>query len=337
MHVLVTGGTGFLGEALCRRLRERGLTVSSLARRSSPSLAAIEVEQCPADLSDRDAVVDAARGCAAVFHVAAKAGAWGAREDYYRTNVVGTDNVIAACRAHGVGKLIYTSSPSVVHAGADLEGVDESIPYARHFLAVYPETKALAERRVLAANSPELATLALRPHLIWGPGDTQLLPRILERARAGRLRFIGRSSRLIDTIYIDNAVEAHLNAFDRLGPGAACAGKAYFISQGQPAPLDVMVNALLSAAGYPAEHRRIPYRLAYTIAVLSELVYRSLRLKAEPLLTRWAVEHLGTAHWFDISAARRDLGYAATVSSAEGLARLREWLRGSASLQGLPR
>jgi nucleoside-diphosphate-sugar epimerase len=260
-----------------------------------------------------------------VIHCAAKAGAWGRFDDYYATNVGGTDNVIAACAMNAVPRLVHTSSPSVVHAGADLDGVDESAPYAAHFRAHYPHTKALAEQRVLAANSPALATVALRPHLIWGPADPHLLPRLVARARAGRLRFVGPPGQRIDTTYVDNAAHAHLDALDRLVPGAACAGRAYFISQGQPQATEQVVNDLLKACGFAPETRRVSLRLAYAAGAVLEGVYGLLRLESEPPMTRFLAEQLGTAHWFDIGAARRDLGYAPRVSTGEGLGRLAEW------------
>lgn len=326
MKVLVTGGGGFLGLAICRRLRACGHDVRALNRQRYATLDALGVEQHAADLRNIDLVALAAEGCDAVIHTAAKAGAWGPLIEYYETNVRGTDHVLAACEIHRIDRLVYTSSPSVVHNGADLEGVDERVPYAQHFLAPYPQTKALAEQRVLAANSPTFATVALRPHLIWGPGDPHLLPRILDRARRGRLRLIGETSKKIDTIHVENAAEAHVLALEKLAPGASIAGKAYFISQGEPMLQDAMINALLNAAGFPPEVRRLPLGAAKFLGAALESVYKLLRIQAEPPLTRFMVEQLSTAHWFDIGAAQRDLGYTPGVSTSEGLARLSEHL-----------
>ena len=191
MKALVTGGGGFLGAAIVRGLLARGTAVRSFSRQSYPALDALGVEQVQGDIADTAAVTAAARGCGVVFHVAAKPGIWGDYAGYHRTNVVGTSSVIAACRAAGVQRLIYTSSPSVVFDGRDMEGVDESVPYPAHYEAHYPRTKALAEQAVIAANDAQLATVSLRPHLIWGPGDNHLLPRMVARARAGQLRRIG--------------------------------------------------------------------------------------------------------------------------------------------------
>jgi len=228
--ILVTGGGGFLGGAVVRQLLARGDAVRSLQRSDAPGLRDLGVEVVRADLADAGAVVSAANGCDAIIHVAAKAGIWGAYAEYHRANVIGTRNVIDACHELGIQRLVYTSTPSVIHSGRDVEGVDESAPLSTHFETAYPATKAEAERLVLAANGSGLATVALRPHLIWGPGDPQLTARILARARAGRLRLVGGGVKLIDSIYIENAAQAHLLALDHLTPGSPCAGKAYFIT-----------------------------------------------------------------------------------------------------------
>lgn len=324
MNALVTGGGGFLGKAIVYRLLARGDRVRSLARSSYPELREAGVETLQGDVSDAGAVERAVEGCDVVFHVAARVGAWGPRSEYVRTNVTGTENVLAACRRHAVAKLVYTSTPSVVHAGGDIEGADESLPYAEHFESAYPETKAEAERRVLAANGKTLSTLALRPHLMWGPGDNHLIPRLLARARAGRVRLIGRRDKLVDATYIDNAAEAHMQAADRLHPDAACAGRAYFIAQGEPFPSGELLNAILQAAGLPPETRRVPTSVAWCAGALAEAVYHLLGREEEPPLTRFVARQLATAHWYDLGAARRDLGYSPSISTREGLARLRE-------------
>jgi nucleoside-diphosphate-sugar epimerase len=322
MIALVTGGGGFLGSALVRRLVARGDTVRSLARQRYVALDQLGVRQYQGDVGDAGAVAIAVAGCDIVFHVAARAGIWGRYDDYYRTNVTGTVNVVASCCTHGVRRLVYTSSPSVVFNGRDMEGIDESVPYPAHHAAPYPRTKALAEQLVLRANSAALATVALRPHLIWGPGDTNLIPRILTRARAGRLRRIGKEPKRIDSIYIDNAADAHLLAADRLAPGSAIAGKVYFLSQGQPVPLWDLVNRILAAAGLPPVTRTVPVWSAHLIGWVLEAAYGLLGRAEEPPMTRFLAAELATAHWFNIAAARRDLGYEPRVSIDEGLRRL---------------
>jgi 2-alkyl-3-oxoalkanoate reductase len=329
MKALVTGGGGFLGGAIVRLLRERGDEVRSFSRGEHPELARLGVEQARGDVAVREDVLQAAAGCDIIFHVAAKAGVWGNAADYHRTNVLGTENVIAACRAHSIKRLVYTGSPSVVFAGGDVEGGDESLPYPEHYEAHYPRTKAMAERLVLAANGPDLATVSLRPHLIWGPGDNHLVPRIVARGKAGKLRRIGDRPCLVDTVYVDNAAQAHLLAADRLAPGAAPAGRAYFITNGEPIPLWEMVDRILACAGLPPVERRISPRAAYAAGLVCEGLWTIFRLPGEPPMTRFVARELATAHWFDISAARRDLGYIPEVSLAEGLDRLRQWLAGA--------
>jgi nucleoside-diphosphate-sugar epimerase len=326
-EILVTGGGGFLGSAIIRLLRERGEAVRSLARRHYTALAAIGANQVQGDVADPECVSRAVAGCRAVFHVAAKAGLWGPYPEYHRINVVGTENVIAACRQHRVRRLIYTSSPSVVFSGHDLEGVDESIPYARTYDAAYPATKAIAEQLVLTSNDKDLATVSLRPHLIWGPGDNNILPRIIERARARRLFRIGKRNPLIDLTYIENAALAHVLALDRLEPGSAIAGKSYFIAQGQPVPLWEMVNRFLSVAGLPPVKRTIPRSLALAVGGVLEGFHSVFGLEGEPRMTRFLARELSTAHWYNLAAARRDLGYEPRVSIEEGLQRLAESMR----------
>ena len=324
MKILVTGGGGFLGQALCRGLRARGLEVVSFNRGRYAALDAIGVQQVQGDLALRDAVIAAAQGCDAVFHNAAKAGAWGSYRSYFDANVVGTQNVIEACRVHGIGKLVYTSTPSVTHrATHPVEGgTADSVPYGEHLKAPYAATKLLAEQLVLAENDAHLATVALRPRLIWGVGDNQLLPRLVERARAGRLRFVGDGNNRIDTTYIDNAAQAHIDAFAHLAPGAACAGRAYFISNGEPRTVREIVNGLLQAAGAPAVDKTIPFGVAYAAGVVCEGLWHVLPLKGEPPMTRFLAEQLSTTHWYDMAPARRDFGYVPSVSIADGLARL---------------
>jgi len=324
--VLVTGGGGFLGTALIKLVLKRGLQVRSLARRRYQHLDELGVEQIQGDIADPAVVHRAIVGCRTIFHTAAKAGIWGPEREYERTNVQGTRNVIEACRAHGVRRIIYSSSPSVVFNGLDMEGVDESVPYSQTFEAAYPATKARAEQIILGANGPELATIALRPHLIWGPGDNNLLPRILARARGGRLRRIGRRDPLIDPIYIDNAALAHLLAADRLDPGSSIAGRIYFVTQGETIPLWDMINHFLKAAKIAPVKRSLSRPLAFAAAGLMEIGYVLSRHKKEPPMTRFLARQLSTTHWFNIDAARRDLGYEPHVSIAEGLRRLEDWL-----------
>lgn len=325
--VLVTGGGGFLGGAIVDQLLARGESVRSIARSAYPELEAKGVTCFQGDLADLEAVNPAVDGCDAVIHVAAKAGVWGPYEDYFQANVTATRNILDACTAHGIPRLVYTSTPSVTFSGEDENGVNESIPYAARFLNHYSATKAQAEQEVLAANSETIATVALRPHLIWGPGDNHLIPRLIERAKAGRVKIVGKGGNLVDATYIDNAAAAHLAALDRLAPDAPCAGKAYFISNGEPIAMDELLNRILAAASLPPITRKVPAGVAYAAGATLEWLYGLLGKDEEPVMTRFVARQLATAHWFDISAARRDLGYEPAVSTEEGMAQLAVWIR----------
>jgi 2-alkyl-3-oxoalkanoate reductase len=323
MKALVTGGGGFLGRYIVERLVARGDVVRALARQRYPEIEALGVETIQADVRDRAALVRAASGTDVVFHVAALTLPWGPWADFYRTNVEGTDNVIEACRANGVGRLVYTSTPSVVFADGDLVNANETLPYPTHYRAHYPATKAIAERHVLAANGRDgLWTVALRPHLVWGPRDKELIPRIVRRARAGRIVIVGDGRNKVDITYVDNAADAHLLAADALGPRSPVGGQAYFISQGEPVVLWDFVNDLLERLGLPRIRRSIPYPVARGLGALIEIAHTVLGLAGEPFMTRFLAAQLAHSHYFSIDKARRDFGYRPRVSTAEGLERL---------------
>ncbi|WP_371184086.1 2-alkyl-3-oxoalkanoate reductase [Xanthomonas sacchari] len=324
MKIVVTGGGGFLGQALCRGLVARGHQVVSYNRGHYPELQALGVAQVRGDLADAQALQHALAGADAVFHNAAKAGAWGSYDSYYQPNVVGTENVLAACRAHGVGRLVYTSTPSVTHrATHPVEGLGaDQVPYGEDFQAPYAATKVIAERMVLAANDAQLAVVALRPRLIWGPGDNQILPKLVARAQAGRVRLVGGGDNKVDSTYIDNAAQAHFDAFEHLAVGAPCAGKAYFISNGEPLPMRELLNKLLAAVGAPAVTKTLSFKAAYRIGAACETLWPLLSLRGEPPLTRFLAEQLCTPHWYSMEPARRDFGYVPQVSIEQGLQRL---------------
>lgn len=327
VKVLVTGGGGFLGGAIVKRLLERDWDVHAFQRGSYPQLVQAGVTVHRGNLADAEGLRLAIRGCDLVIHTAAKAGVWGSYREYHQANVQGTQNVLDACLRAGVARMVYTSSPSVCFTGRDENGINESAPYARRYLAHYPRTKAEAERLVLKANSRQLATVALRPHLIWGPGDPHLVPRVLERARRGKLRMVGTRENLVDSTYIDNAAQAHVLAADKLSPAAQCAGKAYFISNGEPLPMRDLLNRILAAGGLEPVEKSISPQAAYAAGFVFESVYKLLRIKHEPLMTRFVAKQLATAHWFDLTAARLELGYRPEVSLDVGFERLKSWLR----------
>lgn len=325
-RALVTGGGGFLGFAIVSMLRAQGVAVRSFARGSYTELDEIGAEQLRGDLCDADAVCRAADGCDLVLHVAAKPGFWGRYQDYYGPNVEGTEHVLQACRAAGIQRLVYTSSPSVVFDGSHAQGIDERYPYPKRFGSVYSETKALAEQRVLAANGRDLKTIALRPHLVWGPRDNHIVPRLIARAKAGRLRQVGDGANRIDATYIDNAALAHLCAARALDENPSAAGRAYFIGNDEPIEAWTLINKLLEVGGAPLVTKQISHRAARRIGRVMEWLYGGLRLPGEPPMTRFVADELAKSHWFDLSAARNELGYAPIVSTAEGLERLRAWL-----------
>ena len=327
MKVLVTGGGGFLGSAIVRQLCDRGDAVHTLSRSDYPKLRELGVITFQADLSNRAGLAEAATGCDAVIHTAAKAGVWGNHRDYERTNIDGTHNVIRICGDLNIRRLVYTSSPSVVFDGYDEEGIDETTPYPARYLADYPRTKAIAEKAILAANRKALATVSLRPHLIWGPDDPNLVPRVLARAKAGKLKLVGNGENRVDCTYIDNAAAAHLNALDKLHPEAACAGKAYFISNGEPIAMKDLLNRILASGNQPPVNRQVSPGIAYGAGLILEWIHRVLIPSTEPIMTRFVARQLATSHWFNLDAARRDLGYDPAISLDEGFKRLGESLQ----------
>ncbi len=340
--VLVTGGTGFLGRRLVLRLLDQRRTVSFMGRKPAPELEARGARFIRADLEDTEAVAAACAGMQTVFHVAAKVGLWGRYDDFFRINVLGTRAVLAGCRAHGVPQLVHTSTPSVVYNGWHLRGANESLPLTTDCPSPYPLTKAIAEREVLAASCAALRTVALRPHLIWGVGDPHLVPRMLARARAGRLRIVGTGRNRVDLLHVENAVDAHLLAEEALrvhpasaGSGAqiVAAGRAYFITNQEPVVLWDWINSLLTALGEPPVTKQISLRAAEVLGTGSEWVWRVLRLGGEPPMTRFLAHELAQDHWFDSRAATRDLGYQPRVTMQAGMAELVAALRPEGAAQ----
>ncbi|MCP3942884.1 MAG: NAD-dependent epimerase/dehydratase family protein [Desulfobacteraceae bacterium] len=323
-NVLVTGGGGFLGKVLVRKLIQKKLNVTSFSRHWYPELEEMGVAQIQGDLCNEIDVVKAFHGMDTIFHVAAKPGMWGSYQSYYSVNVTGTHHVIEACLVNNVGRLIYTSSPSVIFDESDMENLDESIPYPSTYLAAYPETKALAEKLVVKAANKGLPAIILRPHLIWGPEDNHIVPTILSRAK--RLKRIGPSDDLVDNIYVDNAADAHILAAQKLLTNTSLSGNIYFISQGEPISKWKLIDSFLDAAGLPPLKGKVSAKTAYLAGWMFELIYKTLRIKKDPPMTRFVAKELATSHWFNISRAKKDLGYTPVISTEEGLRRLKEWL-----------
>lgn len=324
MRVLVTGASSLIGAGVVGRLAERGDEVVVLQRRRLVGLAA-SVEQHLGDVADAETVVDAARGCTGIIHLAAKVGVVGERADYVSTNVDGTRNVLDAALTHGTSRFVHVSSPSVAHDGSPIIGGGADAAELDHGSAWYPETKAIAERMALAANTAVLAVTVIRPHLVWGPGDTQLVGRIVQRARTGRLALVGGGRALVDTTYIDNATEALVAALDAVRPGAACAGRAYVVSNGEPRPIRELVEGICAAAGVPFEPRDVSLPVARGVGSFIDRTWSRLGRQDEPPLTRFLADQLGTAHWFDPRPVRQDLGWTPRVSIDDGLRALSEW------------
>lgn len=320
VKVLVTGGGGFIGSYVVERLLARGYAVRSLGRKPQPRLEVLGVEVRCSDLADTGAVMAACKGMDAVFHVAARAGVWGDWQSYYQPNVIGTRNVVAGCRAGGVGRLIYTSTPSVVFNRRAIRGGDEALSYGSNWLCHYAHTKAIAEKEALAANSDALRVVALRPHLVFGPGDPHLLNRVVDSARSGRLKIVGEGRNRVDVSYIEDVADAHMNALDALESGRA-AGRAYFISQGEPVELWPWVNSILEGLGHAPLTQRVRLPIAYGAGAICEFLWKALQRRDDPPMTRFVAVELAKDHYFNISAAKRDLGYAAKVPMSDAVRR----------------
>lgn len=327
MKIFVTGGGGFLGFAIVQQLRANGHEVVSFSRKDHPALNQFGVTHIKGDISDYKILKEAMAACEAVFHLGAKTGVWGKYKDYYKTNVTGTKNILQACRELNIHYLVFTSSPSVVFNGKDSEGKNESLPYAKKYNAWYPQTKAIAEKLVMNANDASLKTVSLRPHLIWGPGDTHYIPKLFKKAKAGKLFILGKTPKPVDCIYIDNAAKAHLQAFNQLlsNPDRV-EGKTYFISQGEAIAISELMNKLLATGGFPPVTKYLSPAIARLAGRLLEIIYRVFGINSEPAVTFFLAQQLSTSHWYDISAARRDFGYEAEVSLEDGLDRLRNWV-----------
>lgn len=342
LRVAITGGGGFLGKNLLLACRERDWEVRALGRSPQPELAALDgVEFFRLDISSPKNISKLAEifsGCDVVFHTAAKAGVWGKYKTFEQANLTGTQNVVAACKKAGTRNLVYTSTPSVAFSGNAIAGGNESLPYYTGKLSPYAKTKAEAETFVRAAHSPELRTVSLRPHLIWGPGDPHLLPRVIDQASQMKLRIVGNGKNKVDLTHVKNAVHAHMLAADALlaDASAVCGnaaapdgnGKAYFVSDDAPVELWSWINTFLRGLGVPAVTRTISFKSAYRAAVFLEYFWKIFGVAGEPPITRFVATELSHDHWFDISALKNDLGYEPVVSNDDGMRELLAYFRG---------
>jgi 2-alkyl-3-oxoalkanoate reductase len=320
--VLVTGGGGFIGTAIVRELHAKGIKCSVIGRNHYPKIEKLGAVCIQGDIQDRDFLTECSKGIDTVFHVASLTGIWGNWKDYFSVNVLGTENVLFACEKNSIARLIYTSTPSVVFNRKDICNGDETLPYSDTFLCHYAHTKALAEKMVLNASGSSFSTCAIRPHLVWGPGDPHLIPRLLERGRKRQLKIVGGGKNRVDISYVENVAHAHLLAAENLaGPGSA-AGKAYFISQGEPVNLWQWINELFEKTGIPRVENKIPFFVALGLGGMLETIHRVFAPDKEPRMTRFLAEQLAKSHYFSITQAKKDLGYTPIVSTEEGMRRL---------------
>jgi len=319
MRVLLTGASSYLGAQVARQLHTRGDAVTVLQRNPSEVATELSLTEYLADITDPAAVAQAMVRVDRVIHLAAKVGVVGSYREFHNTNVVGTNVVVTAAREAGVAGLVYISSPSVAHTGASLVGVPATPANPDHAQGHYARTKAIAEQFALRASTPEFPTVAIRPHLVWGPGDTQLVGRVLARAKAGRLVLVGGGRALVDTTYISNAVDAIIAATDRVGLVPA---QAFIVSNGQPRTVAELFTSICDAAGVPGPTRSIPRSLAYAGGAVSELVWKVTGRLDDPPMTRFLATQLGTAHWFDLANTRAKLQWEPHVSLAAGFEQL---------------
>ena len=326
--VLVTGGGGFLGRYIVERLLELECKkVKSLGRSAQPELEKLGVEVISGNVADSDTVLKACKDCNIVIHTAAKAGVWGAYNDFYSANVTGTENIIAGCRENKVEYLINTSTPSVVCSENDIENGNEDIPYPDNYPAYYPRTKAIAEKMISDSSSDGLKTVSLRPHLIWGVRDPHILPRILQRARKKRLMQIGDGENIVDLTHVKNAAEAHIKAVEALLENPSISGRNYFISDDAPVNLWTWINEFLEKMGVEEISKSIPFKRAYRIGRIMEFFFRILPFKGEPPMTRFVAIQLAHSHFFNISAAKKDLNYQPSVDCEKELEKTIDWLK----------
>ena len=328
MKALVTGGGGFLGLYIVEQLLETGQTVRVFCRGEYPRLKELNVETVQGDIRDGAAVQRACEDIDTVYHTAAVSGIWGPWDYFYSINTQGTLNILEACKTQGVSRLIYTSSPSVVYDGSAHENANENLSYSDQYLCHYPHTKMLAEKAVLAANGTNgFATVALRPHLIWGPRDNHLIPRLIQRAKSGRLRQVGDGTNLVSMSYVENTAAAHLQAASRLFHDSPVGGQAYFINEPEPILLWEWINQLLTMTDLPQVQKQISVKAAKRIGAVLEFVYRALPLSGEPPMTQFLASQLSSSHYYDISRARHDFGYQPIVNFEEAMRRMQPELK----------
>jgi nucleoside-diphosphate-sugar epimerase len=322
MKILVTGGGGFLGTAICKILISKNYEVINFSRNEYPHLTDLGVKTLQGNLSDIDSIKKSLVGVDAIFHVAAIAGVWGKYENYYQTNTVGSENLVNIAKELGIKYFIYTSTPSVVFGMDDINNGDESLEYPQKYLTHYAYTKHLAEKYILNACDENFHAVAIRPHLIWGPNDPHILPRLIEKARAGKLKRVGEGTNLVDVIYVDNAAMAHVQAFEKLLTDISISKNAYFIGQEAPVSLWDFINKLVVLSGEDPIETSISFKKAFFLGSILEKIYSILGInKPEPPMTRFVATQLAKSHYFSHAKAKSDFGYTPEISIEEGLKR----------------
>jgi len=325
MKVFITGGGGFLARYIIQQLLADGHEITAYQRGDYSFLKEWCATCIKGDLTDAKLLSQSMQNHDVVFHVAAKAGVWGDYNEYYQANVIGTKNILKACEENSIKYLIYTSTPSVVFNGEDEEGINESEPYADKTYNAYQDTKIIAEKAVLAANSDIFKTVCLRPHLIWGIGDPHIITRVIERAKADKLKLVKTVNKKMDACYVENAASAHVKAMYELLDDGKCAGKVYFISNDEHISISELINKILHAANLPPAKKYVSANLAFILGSIVETIYKLLRIKNEPLMTRYVAKQLSVSHWYDLSAAKNDFSYSPDITTEQGMKKLAEY------------
>jgi nucleoside-diphosphate-sugar epimerase len=323
IHCLVTGSGGFLGTVLCKKLKEKGYKVTGFSRNYYPHLNLLGVKQIQGDLGNISDIKKACNNVNVIFNCAAKLDNWGKYKEFYKTNVNGVINIIDSIKQNQI--LIHTSSPSAIMSNKDLEGVDESIKYPNIYFSHYAKTKAKAEKIITRACKNGLKSIILRPHIIWGPGDNNIIPRIMNLRK--KIIIIGNGKNFVDTVYIDNAADAHILAMDALLKTPKLTGNKYFICQNEPIKIWELIKEILSWKNINLGKKFIPSQIAYIGALFFEFFYKIFHLKGEPLLTRYIVNEFSKNHWFDTTAAKNDLNFIPKISLKKGLIKTKKWIQ----------
>ncbi|WP_127715927.1 NAD-dependent epimerase/dehydratase family protein [Halobacteriovorax sp. HLS] len=322
MSILVTGAGGFLGKYIAKLLIEQGHHVVNFSRNSYPELEELGVENRTGDLQDLASIDNALEGITGIFHVAGKVAMWGKWEDFYNVNTVGTMNLIKCAKRRGISKFVYTSTPSVVFGKEEIHGENETLNYPKEYLSLYAKSKMMAEKYVLESNSENFYTCALRPHLIFGPGDQNIIPRLLDAAQKNKLKIVGDGENLVDIIYVENAAKAHVQAFDKLGSGSKVCGQAYFIAQEKPVKLWSFINTILEKKAIAPVKKKISLRKAYFIGSVIEFILRSFRIwNVHPPMSRFVALQLSKSHYFSHGKALEHFDYSPEVSIEQAIDR----------------